>query len=279
MDNTSKSGVQVPVLPKRRETRLPVALNVRILGIDANGKAFHQAAVTVDISMSGARVTGLTALLNPGDVVGLQSSGEKCRFKVSWVLKNSDDTYQAGLSCVEKGASPWRETMKQSAAGERRGDDRFACNGSVSLRAASYATPIWGTLRDIGAGGCYVQCVNVAATGDIVSGQFNLSGVQINAVAEVRSSRPTVGMGLQWCDLGWDGQEKLSKILRTLSVNHTETNSFKLKALAQVEKLHQLVVALRERLESNHTLADIQTIGRLSDAQEKLTEALKSMQK
>jgi hypothetical protein len=279
MDFGVKSGNQVPVLPKRRESRLPVALSVRILGIDAKGKVFHQAATTIDVSLSGARVTGLTAQLNPGDIVGLQSSGEKCRFKVSWTTANGDGTFQVGLHCLERGMSPWREQMTQpGTTGERRGNDRYPVSGSVSLRSAAFTVPIWGTLRDISAGGCYVQSVNVAAKGDIVSGQFILNGVQINAVAEVRSSRPTVGMGLQWCDLGWDGQEKLNNILRALALNYTETNSSKTKALAQLEKLHQLVVALRERLESNHTLVDVQMIGRLSDAQERLAAALKSVQ-
>jgi hypothetical protein len=182
------------------------------------------------------------------------------------------------LHCLEKGKAPWREQMQQTTSGDRRSNDRYPCNGSVSLRSAAFTTPIWGTLRDIGAGGCYVQSVNVAAAGEIVSGQFILNGVQINGVAEVRTSRPSVGMGLRWCDLGWDGQEKLNNVLRTLSLNYTETNSSKVKALAQLEKLHQLVAALRERLESNHTLVDVQMIGRLSDAQEKLAAALKSVQ-
>jgi hypothetical protein len=278
MDFPAKPKSQIVVLPKRHEPRLPVALNVRMLGIDANGKAFHQAAVTVDVSMSGARVSGLAAKLNPGDVVGVQSGGEKCRFKVVWISKNSDDTHQVGLHCQEQGRSPWREMMQQNTAGNRRGNDRYPCNGSVSLHAPSFTMPIWGTLRDISASGCYVQSVNVAAKGEIVSGQFTLNGVQINGVAQVQSSRPTLGMGLQWCDLGWDGEEKLNGILRSLALNHTETNASKVKALAQVGKLHQLIVALRERLESNHTMADVQLIGRLADAQEKLTEALKSMQ-
>jgi hypothetical protein len=180
---------------------------------------------------------------------------------------------------LEKGAAPWRETIKQSAAGARRADERYPCNGSVSLRTSTLATPIWGTLRDISAGGCYVQCVNVASKGDIVSGQFYLYGVLINGVAAVHSSRPTVGMGLQWCDLGWDGKEKLNKILRSLSVIQTETNSAKVRTRAQVEKLHQLIMTLRERLESNNALVDVQMIGRLSDAQEKLAEVLKTMQR
>ena len=275
MENTT---TQVPVLPKRREARMPVVLNVRILGIDANGKAFHQAVATVDISVSGARITGLTAKLSPGDIVGLQSGGEKCRFKVSWTATNRDGTYQAGLLCLEKGKIPWRDTMQQARGSDRRGADRYSCNGSASVHSAALSTPIWGTLRDISSGGCYVQCVNPAEQGDIVSGQFVVNGVQINAVAEVSSSRATVGMGLQWCDLGWDGQEKLNNLLRTFSLNNTEPNSNKMKALAQLEKLHQLVAALRERLESDHTLVDMQMIARLSDALEKLASALKSVQ-
>ena len=38
------------------------------------------------------------------------------------------------------------------------------------------------------------------------------------------------------------------------------------------------MTALRERLESDHTLVDVQMIGRLSDAQERLAAALKSVQ-
>jgi hypothetical protein len=278
MDSVVKPNNQVPVLPKRREARLPATLSVRILGIDADGKAFHQAATTVDISMSGARVGGLTARLNPGDIVGMQSSGEKCRFKVTWILGGGDGTFQIGLHCLEKGASPWRDKIQAVSPGDRRGNDRFPCNGSVSLRSATFTTPIWGTLRDISAGGCYVQSVNVAPVGDIVSGQFTLNGIQINGVAEVRSSRPTVGMGLQWCDLGWDGLDKLNRIIKTISLNYSETNSSKLKALGTLEKLHQLVAALTERLENEHTLVDVQMIGRLTDAQEKLADALKSVQ-
>lgn len=260
MDIPSRSNVQVPVLPKRKEARLPATLSVRVLGIDAQGKAFHQAATTLDISMSGTRITGLVAKLNPGDIVGLQSSGDKCRFKVAWVEANADGTHQLGLHCMEKGKSPWRDKLQQSTEGDRRGNERYPCNGSVSLRSASFTTPIWGTLRDIGEGGCYVQCVNVAPAGEIVSGQFTLNGVQINGVAEVRTSRATVGMGLMWCDLGWDGQEKLNNILKALSVNYSETNSSKVRALAQLDKLHQLIAALRERVESNHTLVDVQLI-------------------
>ncbi len=277
MDFAVKANGQT-VTPKRRETRLPAALNIRVLGIDTNGKPFHQAAMTLDISVSGARISGITAELKPGDVVGLQSGGEKCRFKVAWIAANRDGTYQAGLGCVEKGRSPWRDQLNKETSGDRRSTERYPCSGSVSLRSASFPTPIWGTLRDVGAGGCYVQSVNVAPTGEIVSGQFVINGVQLNGVAEVRSSRVTVGMGLLWCDLGWDGQEKLNNVLRTLSISHMDANSSKQKAIGQMNRIDQLVTALRERLDSNHSFVDLQLMEQLADAQESLTAALKSVQ-
>ena len=67
-----------------------------------------------------------------------------------------------------------------------------------------------------------------------MSGQFVLNGVQINAVAEVCSSRVTVGMGLQWCDLGWDGQEKLNNLLHSFALNNTEANSAKAEGAGTV---------------------------------------------
>jgi hypothetical protein len=272
-------GNPAATMPKRRELRLPATLSVRILGIDANGKAFHQPATTLDISQSGARITGLAAKLNPGDIVGLQSGGAKSRFKVAWVRGNRDGSSEIGLHCIEPHGCPWRDRLqKQAREGDRRSEDRYACNGPATLHSTSCSTPIWGTLRDVSERGCYVQCTQVTSIGEILSGQFVINGVQLNAVIEVRNSRPTVGMGLQWCDLGCDGEARLQSILRALALVNSDGDSGKKKALAQTNKLHQLLTALQERLESEHCLVQAETIGKLGEAQENLTEALKSMQ-
>ena len=271
-------GNPAAAMPKRRELRLPATLNVRILGIDANGKAFHLPATTLDISLFGVRVTGLAAKLNPGDIVGLQSGGAKSRFKVSWINGKRDGTFELGLHCMEAGGCPWRDRVENLKDGDRRSEQRYPCNGSVSLRSASFSTPIWGTLRDVSERGCYVQCDQVTATGEILSGQFVINGVHLNAVAEVRNVVPAVGMGLQWADLGCDGEARLNSILRALALDSMDRNSGKAKALAQVNQLHQLVTTLRERLESEHILVHAETIGKLGEAQENLMTALKSMQ-
>lgn len=266
-------------MPKRRERRLPATLNVRILGIDADGKAFHQPATTLDISISGARIAGLAAKLNPGDIVGLQSGGAKSRFKVAWSRGNRDGTSELGLRCMEPGGTPWRDRLQNPAKeGDRRSEERYPCNGKVTLQLASSSIPIWGTLLDVSELGCYVQCSQVTVTGEIISGQFDINGVQLNALVEVCNVVPAVGMGLRWSDLGSDGETRLNNILRVLALASSDANSHKEKALARLNKLHQLVATLRERLESEHALVHADTIGRLDEAQETLMAALKSVQ-
>jgi hypothetical protein len=199
---------------------------------------------------------------------------------VAWVRGNRDGSFELGLHGIEPRGCPWRDRLQQQVKkeGDRRSEERYPCNGSASLRSAALSTPIWGTLRDVSERGCYVQSNQVAAVGEILSGQFVINGVQLNAVAEVRNTVPAVGMGLQWSDLGCDGEVRLSRILQALALEGIDGDSGKKKALAQTNKLHQLVTALQERLESEHVLVHAETIGKLGEAQENLTEALKSMQ-
>ena len=96
-------------------------------------------------------------------------------------------------------------------------------------------------------------------------------------LAEVSNSRAMLGMGLLWCDLGWDGQEKLDRLLHALSLNSGETN-LKMRALAQLERIQGQLMAIRTRMESSHAQVDVPTIAQLGDAEEKLIAALKSVQ-
>jgi PilZ domain-containing protein len=273
-------SVKPGTIPRRREMRLPATLEVRVLGIDAAGNPFHQSATTLDISPSGARITGITAKLKQGDVVGLQSGGNKNRFQVAWIIGNRDGTNELGMQCMERGASPWRERLrpKKPEGTERRAVERYSCNGSASLRASALPAPIWGRIRDISTLGCYVQSEFVASVGDTLSGQFTISGVQLNAVVEVRSSMDSVGMGLAWCDLGCDGEVRLERILRSLSSSRVDTTNGRVTALAQLDKLRQLMATLRERLEDDHYTVKPQLVQELDQVQEQLTAALRSVQ-
>jgi len=267
-------------VPKRHEPRVAASLNVRVLGIDADGKPFHQEATTLDISLSGARVTGITAKLNPGDIVGLTSGGGKSRFKVVWLSRNRDGSFAMGLYCVEKGACPWRENLQPTLklpGKERRTSTRYACQGAATLRAPNATGSIFGAVRDISEHGCYVQTEGPLAVGDFVGIQFAVQGVQINALAEVSNSVNTVGMGLRWCDLGVDGESRLQRIIGFLYEQSGDSKSNKEKAIDDVSGLQKLVDSLKQRIGFPEVEVDAPTMQLLTEAREKLAAALKNL--
>ena len=211
--------------------------------------------------------------------MGLQSGGAKSRFKVAWVRSNRDGSSEIGLHCIEKGRCPWRDRLqKQAKEGDRRSEERYACNGSATLQSASFSTAIWGTLRDVSEAAATCNAPRWQPQVRFSAAASSSTGCRLNAVAEVRNAVLSVGMGLQWTDLGCDGEARLNGILRALAMNKTDSDSVKKKAQAQTNKLHQLLIAVQERLESEHCLVHAETIGKLGEAQEDLTAALNSMQ-
>jgi hypothetical protein len=196
---------------------------------------------------------------------------------VSWIRQNKDRTFLVGLQCKEKDGSPWRDSMQKAKETDQRSEQSIPCEGSATLRSSSVPTPIWGNLRDVSLRGCYVQCNNILPEGDILSGQFVINGVQLNALVEVRNCAPAVGMGVAWCDLGYDGAEKLKRILRALEQKFFAASSGKEKAQLKVNELHELVSALKERLAGEQALVCAETMRNLCEAEDGLAAALESL--
>jgi hypothetical protein len=202
--------------PKRRGPRMPAALRVNVQGIDSEGNRFDQLASTMDISLSGARITGLAAKVNQGDTVIVQAGEARSLFKVSWIAGNQDGTYQMGVHCLKSEKCPWHDWLmvRMKQEGERSG--RLPCTGTARLHPASFPDPILGRLRNIDGDGCFVQCVTESPLAGTMRGQFVIDGLRFDAVVAVRDSLPKIGVRLQWCDLGGDGRENLLVILREL---------------------------------------------------------------
>lgn len=72
------------MISRRREERTTVSAQIRIWGMDANGKPFSVPATTYDLTRFGARVMGIRVPLAPGEIVGVQHGSEKARFRVAW---------------------------------------------------------------------------------------------------------------------------------------------------------------------------------------------------
>lgn len=63
-----------------------MVLAVRIVGHDVDGKKFELLTHTLDISLSGTRIGGMSLIpLKTGDVIELQRKHLRGKFKVTWV--------------------------------------------------------------------------------------------------------------------------------------------------------------------------------------------------
>jgi PilZ domain-containing protein len=281
MSNKDEAGdAAVPVsgtpdFPKRSEQRVVASVELRVLGIDANGMPFYTWATTQDISLSGARIAGLSVKLNAGEMVGVQCGKIKTRFKVAWVQPNADGTFQAGLQCMEKGAAPWREGAHEP---ERPSRGLYSCLGTASLHSTSDGNSTPATVRELSLAGCYVQCEQTAATGEILRGRFFFSGMHFDAVAQVRTSVPGSGMELQWTDLGSNGQEKLSHILSSLAASSSLEEPSANDAKARIDELHAALTQFREQLESGRLPAG-EAMRLLDNVHGSVTAALQLVQR
>ncbi|WP_041855804.1 PilZ domain-containing protein [Candidatus Korobacter versatilis] len=95
-------------MARRREERIIISLPVRLWGMDVNGKPFTQNASSVDITRMGARIQGVTAQIQHGDIIGVQHGSDKARFRVIWVARpGSRNEGQIGVHCVEANKYIW----------------------------------------------------------------------------------------------------------------------------------------------------------------------------
>ncbi len=75
-----------------------------VFGYDRSGRAFMEQAQTLDISIAGARLTGLSSEVAPGFILAVQQGDRRARFQVLWVGEpNTDLEGHIGLQCVEVG--------------------------------------------------------------------------------------------------------------------------------------------------------------------------------
>lgn len=84
----------------RKETRLELALPVRVSGENADGESFED-CTTVDLTMNGLHIAGLTQTLRCGAVIGVSYGAKSVSVQVMWTGKlGSKSKGHAGLHIV-----------------------------------------------------------------------------------------------------------------------------------------------------------------------------------
>ena len=96
----------------RRERRMELVMPVRVSGMDANGCLFEQEAETMDVTTTGARLSGIRHSLHRGCIISVQRGTAKARFRVTWVGDNGGpDEGQIGIQLVEGGKLIWGQVI------------------------------------------------------------------------------------------------------------------------------------------------------------------------
>ena len=100
---------------RRRESRWVADLQVLVWGVDTKGERFLHEAKAIDISLSGALLTGLDADLRSGDVVGILYGKKKARYRVVWVrYDGAGDKMQVAIHRTQADECPWLDLLSDA---------------------------------------------------------------------------------------------------------------------------------------------------------------------
>jgi diguanylate cyclase (GGDEF)-like protein len=95
-------------IKKRLDVRHILALPVRVWGMDATGQMFEDYATTVDVTTTGANITGIKHLLQRGCVIGVEHRSSRAHYRVSWVEAADDDKPgKVGVQLIDTGKFIW----------------------------------------------------------------------------------------------------------------------------------------------------------------------------
>ena len=212
---------------QRREPRTAARLSVRIFGYDASGRAFSENVFTVNISQSGARLEGVQAEVQPGDIIGITCGANKSRFCVKWVGRPATpQARQIGVLNVTPEKMIWNVSLPGSgvdsfgrqSASERREYPRLKCVNSAHLQPEGEGAAIWSKVLDLSLGGCFVEMPMPLKRGTRLNLELWLSDQKkLSLVGKVVNSRPGFGVGIQFGKISPQDLDELRRYLKSIT--------------------------------------------------------------
>jgi hypothetical protein len=92
-------------------------------------------------------------------------------------------------------------SRNKSVLVERRDAQRFMCRGAASIWHPGFKYFVRGTVTNVSLSGCYVEVMTPLDVRDKIALILNINETEVRTAAEVRTSRPGVGMGLKFVDM------------------------------------------------------------------------------
>jgi PilZ domain len=226
----------------RKTARVLAKIKLRIFGMDSKGNRFNTEVETVDVSWSGARLTGVNLFARPGETIGAQLGDKKARFLVVWV-GTGDRQGQVGLQSLDPKQCIWQpllprelyaddyqpggkdkepaRRMKAAQTGdgmlsyleysnERRVHKRLNVTASIKIQAAGLAEAQWGSCKDFSIRGCYAEVPSPLPVHCRVDVTFRVNGRHLFASGIVRNVNGR-GMGIEFLQMSKEDQQVLQE--------------------------------------------------------------------
>lgn len=234
---------------KRRENRVFVSLPVVVTGIDQNGNSFTQTAHTVDVSNTGARLTGVRCFRGVGEMITLECGSRSARFMLVWIGRPGSsedgefgvralqperrifkvdtgdprpDLYHPPRSKTQEVAPMAAPTPAQAwDRSERRGYQRHRCSGTAQITQPGVAFPIWARVSDLSLGGCYLELIFTMPRHSPVELILTVNERRLAATGTVVTSHPGIGVGVRFNNMGDESRRVLHELIRGLSASRS----------------------------------------------------------
>jgi methyl-accepting chemotaxis protein len=104
---------------ERQDLRIDITLPVTLTATDINDNHIEQPVETINISWSGALLTGIRSKLRAGDEVTLTRLNKLEQFLIKWVgEENSAKAGQIGVSVIDPDSSFWKDVIEKQSEAE-----------------------------------------------------------------------------------------------------------------------------------------------------------------
>lgn len=101
---------------QRRGERKKAVLPVRLKGIDGNGKAFEELAITLDVTANGVRLGSVRRELTLHEEVTIFYRQRKIQYRVVWIKKmKGTSEFQVGLQSLTQDREAWGMNFEEPA--------------------------------------------------------------------------------------------------------------------------------------------------------------------
>jgi PilZ domain len=228
--------------PERQNKRIQVALPIRVTYWDDEQKPGLEVACTYDISVHGARVTGLRCVKEVGDVVAIERGRSKAFCRVVWVGKpDSEFQGQIGLQCVESDRVLWEAELRDmvevfepvlldgdgkrsrtfAAHERRRRKERYSLEGTAEMVEPDGSTASV-ELKNISEIGCLVLTKQVVPAGTELQVTLHVEDQNLTVKGQVRHSEPHVGLGIEFRQIRKGERQILKFLIRKLAEKNFE---------------------------------------------------------